>query len=99
MKPEAIAMQHAALDWTGIAHDVGDNFAARAAKHDSDGEFVAMNYADLRNSRLFSAGIPVELGGGGASHADARPPLRFDRALLRNAQPPRMRKRIQAYSG
>ena len=70
MKPEAIAMQHAALDWTGIAHDVGDNFAARAAKHDSDGEFVAMNYADLRNSRLFSAGIPVELGGGGASHAD-----------------------------
>jgi acyl-CoA dehydrogenase len=70
MKPEAIAMQHAALDWTGIAHDVGDNFASRAAQHDSDGEFVAKNYADLRSSRLFSAGIPVELGGGGASHAE-----------------------------
>jgi alkylation response protein AidB-like acyl-CoA dehydrogenase len=70
MKLEAIDMQHAAPDWTGIARDVGDNFAARAAKHDQDGEFVAMNYADLRNSRLFSAGIPVELGGGGASHAD-----------------------------
>ena len=32
--------------------------------------FVAENYRDLRERRVFSAGVPAELGGGGASHAD-----------------------------
>ena len=83
MTLEAIGIRHEAPNWSGIACDAGDAFAARAAMHDRDGKFVARNYADLRNSRLFSAGIPLELGGGGASHA----------------QPPGMRERIQACSG
>ncbi len=70
MKLEAIAMRQETPDWTVIARDVGDAFAARAAMHDQAGEFVAENYADLKGSRLFSAGIPRKLGGGGASHAD-----------------------------
>ena len=70
MTPEAISMHPSTPDWTDVARDIGGTFAARAAQHDRDGAFVANNYADLRNLRLFSAGIPAELGGGGASHAE-----------------------------
>ncbi len=70
MTLEAIGMRHEVPDWTDIACDIGDAFAARAAMHDREGKFVTMNYADLKKSGLFSAGIPAELGGGGASHAE-----------------------------
>src|SRR5262245_64372654 len=56
-------------DWTALAHTLGERFAARAAGHDADDSFVADNYADLKAQRLFSAGVPADLGGGGASHA------------------------------
>jgi alkylation response protein AidB-like acyl-CoA dehydrogenase len=70
MTPEAISMHPSAPDWANVARDIGEAFAARAAQHDRDGEFVAKNYADLKDRRLFSAAIPAELGGGGASHAE-----------------------------
>ena len=70
MTLEAIGMRHEVPDWTDIACDIGDAFAARAAMHDREGKFVTKNYADLKKSGLFSAGIPAELGGGGASHAE-----------------------------
>jgi len=70
MSTTAINIPHASPDWVGIVRDIGDGFAARAAKHDRNGNFVAENYADLREQRLFSAGIPAELGGGGATHAE-----------------------------
>jgi len=70
MSTTAIDLQHTLPDWVGIARDVGDSFAARAITHDRDGTFVAMNYADLNENRMFSAGIPGELGGGGATHAE-----------------------------
>ena len=57
-------------DWTATVRELGDTIAANAAAHDRDGSFVADNYAILKELRLFSAGIPEELGGGGASHAD-----------------------------
>lgn len=57
-------------DWMAVARDLGGRFAARAAAHDADDSFVADNYADLKAHRLFSAGVPVDLGGGGASHAE-----------------------------
>src|SRR5204862_7093242 len=50
--------------------------AGRAAAHDADDSFVADTYADLRRRRLFSAGIPAELGGGDASHAEMSDVLR-----------------------
>src|SRR6185436_6536807 len=49
---------------------IGPQLADRAAAYDRSGEFVADNYVLLRQHKLMSAGIPRELGGGGASHAD-----------------------------
>jgi acyl-CoA dehydrogenase len=55
-------------DWTALADELGPRFAVRAAAHDRDDSFVALNYAELKARRAFSAGVPAELGGG-ASHA------------------------------
>lgn len=57
-------------DWIARARELGERFAARAAAHDADDSFVADNYAELKTHRLFSAGVPTEFGGGGASHAE-----------------------------
>jgi len=57
-------------DWTAVARELGPRFAARAAAHDAADRFVAENYRDLRERRVLAAGVPSELGGGGASHAD-----------------------------
>jgi alkylation response protein AidB-like acyl-CoA dehydrogenase len=57
-------------DWVALAHELAPGFAARAANHDADDSFVADNYAELRRRRLFSAGVPAELDGGGASHPE-----------------------------
>jgi len=70
MNSAAKAMRIKNQDWIEVARGFGPSLAARAAKHDKDGSFVAENYTELRQNKLFSASIPVELGGGGASHAD-----------------------------
>ncbi|HET8531628.1 MAG TPA: acyl-CoA dehydrogenase family protein [Methylomirabilota bacterium] len=57
-------------DWASLAGQLGPRFAARASAHDATDSFVADNYRDLRERRVFSAGVPAELGGGGASHAE-----------------------------
>ncbi|MGH7416651.1 MAG: acyl-CoA dehydrogenase family protein [Candidatus Rokuibacteriota bacterium] len=57
-------------NWASLARELGPRFAARAPSHDAADSFVADNYRDLREHRVFSAGVPVELGGGGASHAE-----------------------------
>src|SRR5437870_1023574 len=56
-------------DWVALMTELGGDFATRAAEHDGDDSFVAENYAKLRDSGAFAAGVPAELGGGGASHA------------------------------
>src|SRR5262249_34633322 len=56
--------------YVDLANEIGPSFAARAAKHDDDDSFVADNYADLKAKNLFGAGVPEELGGGGASVSD-----------------------------
>ena len=53
-----------------LAQELGARFAERAAKHDLEGSFVSDNYAELKRNRLMSAGVPKELGGGGATHAE-----------------------------
>ncbi len=55
-------------DWISTARSLAKEFSARASGHDEDGSFVSQNYADLRDDKLFSAGIPTELGGGGARY-------------------------------
>jgi alkylation response protein AidB-like acyl-CoA dehydrogenase len=57
-------------DWLRTAKTLADDFASRAAQHDSDDSFVAENYAALKNARLFSAPVPSDLGGGGATYAE-----------------------------
>src|SRR5919197_2576592 len=57
-------------DWVAVARQLGPTFAARAAAHDANDSFVADNYAELKRCKVFSAGVPYELGGGGASHAE-----------------------------
>ena len=59
-----------AMDINAIVAELGPKFAGRAAGHDVDGSFVAENFQEMRERKLFSAAIPTELGGGGASHAE-----------------------------
>jgi acyl-CoA dehydrogenase len=57
-------------DWVAVAGELGSRFAERAGVHDAGDDFVADNYGELRKHRLFSAGVPAALGGGGATHAE-----------------------------
>ena len=49
-----------------IARDLGPIFAQRANETTDEDKFVADNFALLKASGLFEAGVPAELGGGGA---------------------------------
>ncbi len=62
--------------WTDLANELGGSFAARAVKHDETDGFVAENYAALKERKVFAAGVPEELGGGGATVADLAGMLR-----------------------
>lgn len=57
-------------DWVALMRDLGKTFAGRAAEHDQTDSFVGENYAILKENGFFAAGVPEELGGGGASHAE-----------------------------
>ncbi len=47
-------------DLMAVVAELGPKFAARAATHDAEGTFVAENFQELRESKLFSAAIPTE---------------------------------------
>jgi alkylation response protein AidB-like acyl-CoA dehydrogenase len=71
----AVALSHPIssgqrTDWVALADALGPRFAERAAAHDANDTFVTTNYAELREHRVFSAGVPAELGGGGAAHPE-----------------------------
>jgi alkylation response protein AidB-like acyl-CoA dehydrogenase len=65
-----VAQRDGRVDWVAVARDLGPAFAARAAQHDADDSFVADNYAELKARKVFSAGVPAELGGGGATYSE-----------------------------
>jgi alkylation response protein AidB-like acyl-CoA dehydrogenase len=54
------------VDWVSVVRELGPEFAARAPAHDADDTFVAENFEALRAHKVMSAGVPVDLGGGGA---------------------------------
>jgi alkylation response protein AidB-like acyl-CoA dehydrogenase len=56
--------------WIAAAEELGQVFSERAMASDRDGAFVSDNYRELKARKLMSAGVPGELGGGGASHAE-----------------------------
>jgi alkylation response protein AidB-like acyl-CoA dehydrogenase len=63
-------------DWVASMQAVGPRFAARAAAYDAADGFVADNYVELKALGAFAAGIPAELGGGGASYREVADMLR-----------------------
>jgi acyl-CoA dehydrogenase len=71
-----MAQPQARTDWVAVIRELGPSFAARAAAHDAADTFVERNYAELRARRVFSAGVPAELGGGGAEHPELADLLR-----------------------
>jgi alkylation response protein AidB-like acyl-CoA dehydrogenase len=64
-----------------VIEKVGPQFGLRAAAHDAEDRFVSENFAELKGERVFSALVPVELGGGGVSHSEM---CRFIRELARH---------------
>src|SRR5687768_4875624 len=57
-------------DWLAVVRRLGPGFATRAAAYDANDSFPHENYRELAAEQVFSAGVPVELGGGGASYAE-----------------------------
>ena len=55
---------------TDRANEIGPILAANAARHDREGTFVTEAYDSLRDVGLLRAGVPVELGGDGATIRD-----------------------------
>lgn len=53
-------------DIIDVARLLGTQFAERAADADATDRFVADNYRALKDAGLVEAGVPAELGGGGA---------------------------------
>ena len=60
----------ATADPAATARELSPIFAERANRFDETDSFVAENYAILRDAGLVEAGVPRELGGGGADIAD-----------------------------
>lgn len=56
--------------------DILRDFIARSAAHDASDEFVSENFVALKDARLMSAAVPVELGGDGLDHQDLSKLLR-----------------------
>jgi len=56
--------------FVAAVRDLGPAFADRAPANDQSGTFASDNYRDLKAKKLFSAGVPKDLGGGGATHAE-----------------------------
>jgi alkylation response protein AidB-like acyl-CoA dehydrogenase len=57
--------------WTAEAHDVAMIIGEEAAEHDRRGDFVHDACAVLKERGITAMLVPSELGGGGASHAQA----------------------------
>lgn len=59
-----------AMNWSARAQELGPQLAAGAEAADEAGAFVAENMKLLKAEGFHTAGVPAELGGGGASHAE-----------------------------
>jgi alkylation response protein AidB-like acyl-CoA dehydrogenase len=70
-------MQQKTMDWLSLAESLGKQFAARDIEADESDLFVADNIARLKSVGLIAAGVPIELGGGGASFTDLCAVLRI----------------------
>lgn len=67
VKPDINTATTKAQKPADIARELGAIFARRASETTDEDGFVADNFALLKSSGLVEAGVPAELGGGGAS--------------------------------
>jgi alkylation response protein AidB-like acyl-CoA dehydrogenase len=58
------------FEWRPVIQRLGEGFASRAAEHDENDRFVSVNWAEMKSEKLFSAMVPVELGGAGLPHSE-----------------------------
>ena len=58
------------LDLNDVLHRLGPRFAAGVDERDHGDIFVADHVEDLKREKLYSALVPVEVGGGGVRHSD-----------------------------
>jgi len=58
------------IDWLARVDPIVKDIAAQAARHDAEDTFVFDAYARLKEEGFFSALVPVELGGPGASFTE-----------------------------
>ena len=58
------------LNVIAVAEGLSDRIAAGAERADAEDRFVAENYALLKEAGLVEAGVPLDLGGGGAEIRD-----------------------------
>ena len=56
-----------ATDWNAKAVEIAAAIAEHAAAHDADDSFVTEGFAALEEANFFTALVPAELGGGGAT--------------------------------
>jgi alkylation response protein AidB-like acyl-CoA dehydrogenase len=70
-------LQCALIDWISLAESLGQQFAFTEAEADAQDQFVAQNIAQLKAAGFVAAGVPMALGGGGASYADLCTVLRI----------------------
>lgn len=63
-------------DLAALMHELGPEFAARAARYDDEDLFVAENFATLKAHGVLTAGLPAELAGGAAEHRELAEMLR-----------------------
>jgi alkylation response protein AidB-like acyl-CoA dehydrogenase len=66
-----------ATSWSSLAQVLGARFAERAMQLDETDAFAAENFAELKQYRVLSAGVPTEFGGGGASYRELAEFLRI----------------------
>jgi acyl-CoA dehydrogenase len=64
-------------DWTTKAEEIAAKIAEHSARHDADDSFVAEAFAALEEAGFFTALVPEELGGGGASVGEVCEALRI----------------------
>lgn len=74
MRAETAEVQDIGI--VAAARRLGADFAERAAEADENDRFVAENYKSLKQAGLVAAGVPKELGGGGAEVAELADMLR-----------------------
>ncbi|MEU8901428.1 acyl-CoA dehydrogenase family protein [Nocardia sp. NPDC048505] len=65
-----------AVDWVAHARSIGESLRPEVAERDRSGAINAAAFEQLRASGLVAALVPMEFGGGGATHAELGAALR-----------------------